>query len=538
MKKITDASIWTPLFIALAFIGGILCDNLLKRGSSLTETEKKFRNILNLIENEYVDEVNTDSLIESIIPDLFAALDPHSLYIPAEDLQAVNDELEGSFCGIGIQFTLNNDTITVVESLANGPSERVGIVAGDRIIAVDDENVAGVGITNEDVLSKLRGDNGTVVTLTIKRRNTKKPITFKVERAEIPYNTVDAAYIASPGIGYLNVNRFGKNTYDEFWQALNQLRKKGAEKYIIDLRGNTGGYMEMAVLMINEFMPKGTPIVYTAGRRSEDDSHILSDGEGSFQKSKVVVLIDEISASASEIFAGAIQDNDRGLILGRRSFGKGLVQRQIDLPDNSAIRLTVARYYTPSGRCIQKDYTDSEAYENDLIYRYNHGETLEADSIHFDPSLAHLTMHGRTVYGGGGIMPDIFIPNDTSGITKYYLRVNNAGLLHKFALEYVDNLRPQLEKAKTISELEQKLPTDFELLNQFVRFATRNGERAQWYYIDHSADLIVSQLKALIADNVLGRAAMLEVLNQTDPNVIKAIEILNSSKSNFPIHPE
>lgn len=535
MRRITNSSVWTPLAVAVTFIGGMICNNFLKTDSAISETEKKFRNVLNLIENEYVDEVDIDSILEATIPHLFETLDPHSLYIPAEDLQAVNDELDGSFSGIGIQFAIVSDTITVVESIAGGPSESVGIKAGDRIISVDGENVAGKGIGNEEVMTKLRGEKGSVVKLTIERTGSATPLQFDVVRGEIPVSSIDAAYIATPGTGYIRVNKFGRTTYDEFWQALNDLAHNGAENFIIDLRGNTGGLMEIAILMVNEFIPRGTPIVYTVGRHTSDDTHVLSDGNGSFQDSKIVVLIDEFSASSSEIFAGAIQDNDRGLIIGRRSFGKGLVQRQIDLTDNSAIRLTVARYYTPSGRCIQKDYSDSESYENDILERYNHGEAYEADSIKFNPDLAFTTMHGRTVYGGGGIMPDIFIPNDTVGVTNYYINVANAGLFQKFSLKFTDDNRSMLADATTIDELMKKLPSDNTLLQSFVNFCAQNGIVSRWFYINKSHDLIINRLKAFIARDILGFGAYVEISNQIDTAVAKAIEYINSDDSSFPL---
>ena len=535
MNRLTKGYIWIPLVAAMAFVGGILAGTLLHHQGGRSDGEKKLSNLLNLIGNEYVDVVDTDSLIEKSLPHLLSSLDPHSVYIPAQDLQMVNEELDGSFSGVGVHFTINNDTINVLEATSGGPAERVGIKAGDRIIAVNGENVAGTGITNEEVFKLLRGERGSNVKLTVKRNNTPAPIYFEVTRGDISVTSIDADYIVADSIGYIRVNKFGRTTYDEFFQALFALRDAGAKDYIVDLRGNTGGLLETSVLMANEFLPRGQKIVETKGRRAQENSTVISDGYGAFKDSRITVLIDETSTSSSEIFAGAIQDNDRGLIIGRRSFGKGLVQNQIDLPDGSAVRLTVARYYTPSGRCIQKDYSDAESYENDLIDRYSRGEVFEADSIKFDDTKQFVTMHGRKVYGGGGITPDIFVPNDTTGITKYYINVFNQGLLQKFALEYVDNNRPKLEEAFDVNELMSMLPGDLQLIQQFVKFTKEHGVNTQWSYINISAPLIVNQLKALIARDILGLSAYYEITNLMDTTVMSAIEQLRAGKADFPI---
>lgn len=535
MNRLSKGYIWIPLLAAIAFAGGILADSILRDRGGRSDGEKKLNNLLNLIGSEYVDIVNTDSLIEKSLPALLSNLDPHSVYIPAQDLQMVNDELDGSFSGVGVSFTINNDTINVLEAISGGPSERAGIKAGDRIIAVDGENVAGVGITNEQVFKKLRGERGSEVELTVKRNNAPDAIVFNVTRGDIPVTSIDAGYIVADSIGYIKVNKFGRTTYDEFFQTLFSLRDAGAKDYIVDLRGNTGGLLETSVLMANEFLQRGHKIVETKGRRKQENSVIVSDGYGAFKDSRITVLIDEISASSSEIFAGAIQDNDRGLIIGRRSFGKGLVQNQIDLPDGSAVRLTVARYYTPSGRCIQKDYSDAKSYENDLYERYNRGEAFDADSIKFDETKQFVTMHGRKVYGGGGITPDIFVPNDTIGITKYYINVFNQGLLQKFALQYVDNNRGQLEEAFDVNELTAMLPGDLQLIQQFAKYTKSHGIDTQWSYINNSAPLIVNQLKALIARDILGLSAYYEITNLMDTTVLSAIEQLRGGMADFPI---
>lgn len=536
MNNLKKASIWVPVTVALTFILGFLAGDILNRQSGPTRTQKKFQTILNLIRKDYVDEVNLDSLLENTLPSLLTNLDPHSAYIPAKDLQSVNEELDGSFCGIGVQFTLNNDTITVIEVISGGPAEKVGMMAGDRIVKVDGENVAGIGITQEQVLKQLRGERDTRVKLGVKRPNAKKTLTFEVTRGDIPVTSIDASYIVSPGIGYVKVNKFGRTTYDEFWQALNQLKNDGAQDFIIDLRGNTGGFMEIAFLMANEFLDNGQTIVTTKGRDFYSTKEVRADGTGNFKDSQLVVLLDEFSASSSEILAGALQDNDRALIIGRRSFGKGLIQHQSVLPDSSAIRLTVGRYYTPSGRCIQKDYSNSAQYGHDILDRYERGEMFSQDSIKIDKSLMYLTRNGRSVYGGGGIMPDIFVPNDTSGITSYYINVANAGLLHKFAFDYVDSHREELLKATNAEELMKRLPADDTLLRQFVNYAARNGVSARWYYINISHDLIVNQLKALIARDALGYTAYFTIVNTMDSNVKRAVNELLEGGAAFPIN--
>lgn len=538
MNNLKRASVWIPLIVAIAFIVGFLAGDIVNRQSGPTPTQKKFQTILNLIRKDYVDEVDLDSVLEKTLPSMLANLDPHSAYIPASELQAVNDDLDGSFCGVGIQFMINNDTISVIEVTSGGPSEKVGLLPGDRIVKVDGEDEAGVGITNEDVIKKLRGPRDTRVQLTVKRSNSKKLLSFDVTRGDIPVNTVDASYIVSPGIGYIKVNKFGRTTYDEFWEALTDLRSQEAQDFVIDLRGNTGGFMEIAFLMVNEFLEKGQPIVTTRGRDLYSSQEVHADGNGNFKDAQLVVLLDEFSASSSEIFAGALQDNDRALIVGRRSFGKGLIQRQSVLSDSSAVRLTIGRYYTPSGRCIQKDYSNGALYGHDIIDRYNRGEMFSLDSIKFDESLQFTTLNGRKVYGGGGILPDIFVPNDTSGITSYYINVANAGLLQKFAFDYVDTNREALKSKASAEELLKSLPSDDVLLRQFVNFAARNGVQARWYYINISHDLIVNQLKALIARDALGYNAYFEIVNRMDSNVLRAVSELLNGTAAFPIKPE
>ena len=485
-NRFKNTSVWVPLALAVALVGGMWIGKSFLNNSGKWDSKAKLETILGIIDSNYVDDIDPDSLLEASLPGLLSRLDPHSVYIPAKDLQGVNEELVGSFSGIGISFNLLNDTINVLEVISGGPSEKVGLLPGDRIVSINDTVVSGMGWSDVKVRSSLRGAKGA-------------------------------------------------STYSEFLNSMVALIAEGAEKFVIDLRGNGGGFMEPAVLMANEFLPSGSPIVSMKGKTTRDDSPTLSDGSGSFRDVELVVLIDEISASASEIFAGAIQDNDRGLVIGRRSFGKGLVQNQMELPDSSALRLTIARYYTPSGRCIQKTYAPGTDYDRDIINRYEHGEFYNADSIKLNKDLAFTTLHGRTVYGGGGIMPDVFVPNDTAGVTSYYINVLNAGLIQKYTFDYSDKNRQQLEAGKTVEEILRILPDDDMLLEDFVAYAKKNGVTPRWALINISRDLIVNSLKAMIARNVLGVSGYFEVVNETDPTVIKAVEEITTGNASFPI---
>lgn len=523
---------WLPVILAVTFLAGMWAgSSFFGSESPRNRAYNKLNEILHIVEGEYVDKIDVDSLLEQSIPDILAHLDPHSTYIPASDLQAVNDELGGSFSGIGVSFSLINDTITVLDVISGGPSEKVGLLPGDRIVSINDSSSTGKAWNNEKVMTNLRGKKGSKVKLGIKRTTAKDVLTFTVTRGDIPVTSIDAAYLANPTTGYIRVNKFGANTYSEFLQALVSLRAKGAKGFVIDLRENGGGFMEPAILMANEFLDEGRLIVSTRGRLMQNNSDTYADGTGGFKDAAVAVLIDEFSASASEIFAGAIQDNDRGMVVGRRSFGKGLVQNQTMLPDSSAIRLTVARYYTPSGRCIQKRYSDGDinAYNNDIVDRINHGELYSADSIKLDKSLIFKTVGGRSVYGGGGIMPDIFVANDTSGVTTYYLNVANAGLLNRFAFEYADRHRSELRDAKDVNELVGRLPDEDFLLQEFVNFAADNNIPARWYYINISRNLIVNQLRALIARDILNQSAYFEYINRSDIALKNAIEQLGKN---------
>lgn len=521
-----------PLLLSLGVVGGIFIGRYITH-RSLSDKEEKLRTVLRLIESEYVDAIDVDSLIEVQFPELLNSLDPHSAYIAASELQSVNDDLEGSFSGVGVSFQILNDTVNVIEVIPGGPAEKVGLLPGDRIIKADTASLTGKEITTDKVFKTLRGVKGSKVELEIMRYNSVKPLAFDVIRGDIPVNSVDCSYMLNDSIGYLRVTKFARNTYNEFFTALNDLKTNGAKKFVIDLRGNTGGFMDQAIYMANEFLPAGRMIVYTKGRRPENENMAISDGSGNFKDAEVTVLMNEYSASASEIFAGAIQDNDRGLVIGRRSFGKGLVQNQTELPDSSAIRLTVARYYTPSGRSIQKEYTRGKdgKYELDIVDRYTHGEFYNADSIKFDKSKIFSTSNGRTVYGGGGIMPDVFVPEDTTGYTSYYVSVVNNGLIQKFAYSVADKYRGMLDGVKSLDRLLKVLPRDNTLLENFVSFAVKNGIPARWYYINKSRTLLLEQIKAMIARDVLGYPAFIEMLNHSDPTVKRAVEALDKGES-------
>ena len=532
-----NSIIWYPLVISIAIVLGIVIGNYISTKKFTLDKDRKINAVLNLIQSEYVDSIDVKDLVEQAIPAIIGNLDPHSYYIPASDIRAENEKLDGSMSGIGVSFFMMNDTANVDQVIPNGPAEKVGMLAGDRIISVNGESIVGGTLTAEGIRSKIRGEKGTKVRIGVKRNTSKKTLTFTITRDDIPMNTIDVSYMLDDKTGYIKIAQFGKNTYDEFFAALSKLKKDGASRYIVDLRGNPGGYMEMAILMVNEFLEQGELIVYTKGRKEREDIQVWSDDQGSFHDAQVAVLIDEYSASASEIMAGALQDNDRGLVVGRRSFGKGLVQKQIYLPDSSAIRLTIARYYTPSHRCIQKDYTlgDEDDYSKELYDRYSHGELYSADSSKVDKSKIFRTANGRIVYGGGGIVPDIFVPNDTTGITTYYRAVANLGLLQQYVYTYVDINRDQLKNVKTVKQLMGMMPSDDALTYDFVCYARDNGVPMRWYYINLSRSLIARQLRALVIRDVLGSEEFYRYYNRTDNTVNAALKALNDGKGKFPI---
>ena len=539
--KHKEALVGIPLLVTLALVAGIWIGySFIPSDSRSGHPEAKVGEILDIISENYVDQVDLDSLIETTIPSMLENLDPHTAYIPAADLDEVNADLEGSFSGIGISFQVMNDTITVVEIISGGPSEKVGLMAGDRIVEVNDSTVAGTDITPDQVRALLRGAAGTQVKLGVMRNTSPDMLTYTVTRGDIPVTSIDASYMIEDRIGYIKVNKFGRNTYEEFYTEMLMLDRAGAKDIILDLRGNGGGFLDVAIRMANEFLNRDNLIVMTKGRDGELLFAAKSDGSGSFRNDRVVILIDEFSASASEIMAGAIQDNDRGIIIGRRSFGKGLVQQQINLADSSAMRVTTARYYTPSGRCIQKPWEKghNDRYATEIYERYLAGEAFSADSVKFDDSMLFSTTTGRSVYGGGGIMPDIFVPSDTTNYTQYLTSVVNAGLLHPFAFEYTDRNRGKLDAATNSDELLRILPPDQELLSQFVAYAASNGVPARWYYINLSRPLLVNQLKALIARDALGVAAYYEIVNHRDNMVRRALEAIRSGEAEWPVKPK
>ena len=532
-------NIWIVIGIIFTAIIGILAGNLIANKSNIQNLDRyagiftsgkssKVNELLSLIKNQYVDKVNMDSLTDEAMTDIVQKLDPHSVYIPAKDLENVDSELQGSFSGIGVQFNIQNDTVMVVSVISGGPSEKAGLMAGDRIVKVNDTVFVGKNVvSNEKVMRKLRGPKGTTVKLGIKRHGTKEILSYKITRGDVPVNSVTTYYIIEPGIGFIGLNsNFGQNTYNEFLHAIAELRAKGAKKYIIDLRENSGGLMEVAIQMINEFLPKGEMIVYFEGK-SYPRSEAKADGTGSCINNPMVVLIDEFSASASEIFAGAIQDNDRGLIIGRRSFGKGLVQTQIPFSDGSAVRLTVARYYTPSGRSIQKPYVKGkmEDYEMDILKRYERGEFDSKDSIHFSGKQKYKTLKGRTVYGGGGIMPDIFVPRDTSQFSPYFNKVINYGYIYQFAFQYTDKNRNALKNFKNWKDMDAYLSKQ-NLLPEFTAFVTSKGLPAIQHDLNVSKNLILNQIKAYIIRNMLGENNFFPMINKDDITVKKAVEAL------------
>lgn len=491
--------------------------------------QSKVDRLLQLMETAYVDELNIDSITDEAISDLVQKLDPHSSYIPKEDLEMVSSELAGSFSGIGVQFSIQQDTICIVAVIAGGPCEGVGVLAGDKIITVDDSLFVGKKINNEKVMKTLRGEKGTQVKLGVRRAGVTDLLYYTVTRGDIPVTSVDAKFIIdkkSKKIGFVRVNKFGESTYREFITALAELKSKGATSYIVDLRENSGGYMDQAIRMANEFLSRGELIVYAEGR-AYPRYEATADGSGRFKDVPLVVLIDDFSASASEIFAGAMQDNDRAQIIGRRSFGKGLVQQQIPFSDGSAVRLTVARYYTPSGRCIQKPYTlgDQTDYEKELLERFEHGEFYSADSVHFTDTTTYRTKKGRIVHGGGGIMPDIFIGRDTTLNTPWYNRCVNLAYTYQFAYKYTDEHRKQLSQYKDWQSMEGYLLKQ-NILREFVAFAESKGVEPNEAEIQKSKPLMVRLLNAYIVRNILGDEGFFPLFERDDEITKAAVEHL------------
>ena len=490
--------------------------------------QNKINEALDIINSNYVDTVDMSHLTEKAVEKIISELDPHSSYIPAVDVESANEDLESSFSGIGIQFNMNTDTVVVISIISGGPAEKAGLMPFDRIITADDSIIAGKNLGTTKTMKMLRGPKDSKVVLGIQRGNATELAKFEITRGDIPNYSVDVSYKVRDDIGYIKITKFARSTYSEFLTAIAKLKKEGVKGFIIDLRDNPGGYMESAIFMINEFLSKGQMIVYTQGRSySRTNTH--SNGKGSCQDAPVVVLINELSGSASEIFSGAIQDNDRGLIIGRRSYGKGLVQTKLDLSDKSELLLTIARYYTPSGRCIQKDYElgKSEEYSKDIYNRYEHGEFYYADSIKMNDSLEYKTINGRSVYGGGGIMPDIFIPGDTSGITSYFSNLINTGALYMFALDYSEKNHDRLDKFSNYKELHGYLK-QLPLLDELADFAVNKGVKKRPTLMNVSKKIIETQLHAYIIRNFFDNDGFYPIFYHDDATLNKAVEVIRN----------
>ena len=530
-----------PLIMALCIVVGMLIGNFYanhfsgNRLNIINSGSNRLTNLLHIIDDQYVDKVNIDSLVNNAIPLILSELDPHSVYISAKEAQATNDELKGSFTGIGVEFTIRQDTIHIQNVIKNGPAERAGLLAGDKVVSVDDKPFVGSIVTNQEAMHRLKGPKNTKVKVGVVRYGSKKVQTFTITRGEIPQKSIAATYMIDDSTGYIRIKNFGETTYPELLIALETLSQQGFKNLVIDLRDNTGGYLTSAIQIANEFLPKNKLIVYTQGHKSPKQEY-RSDGHGSYQKIPLIVLINEVSASSSEIFAGAMQDNDRATIIGRRSFGKGLVQQQIGFPDGSLIRLTIARYYTPSGRCIQKPYTtgDDKDYEQDLLTRYRHGEFFSQDSIkHTGP--AYHTGIGRVVYGGGGITPDIFVAEDTLDMTSYYKEASMSGLILQFAFTYTDDNRPKLNNFKEMMELADYLVKQ-NTVEKFVSYADKRGLKRRNLMIRKSHKLLERYINSRIIYNMLDEGAWNEYINLDDPTIAAALKVFKD-KAAFPKKP-
>ncbi len=532
-----------PLALALCVVIGILIGTFYanhfsgQRLSIINAGSNKLNTLLQLIDDQYVDTVHINDLVEGAMPQILSELDPHSVYISAKDVQMANDDLRGSFSGVGIEFTIRQDTLRVQNVIANGPSERAGVLAGDKIVSVDDQPLVGKTLTNEEAMHRLKGPKDTQVKLGIIRRGIKDLKYITVTRGEIPVKSINATYMLNDDTGYIRIKNFGENTYSEMLIALGILSQERFNNLVIDLRGNNGGLLAAAVKIANEFLPKNSLIVYTEGRKSAREEYV-SDGRGAYQHIPLVVLIDEGSASAAEILAGAIQDNDRGTIIGRRSFGKGLVQQPLSFTDGSMIRLTIARYYTPSGRCIQKPYSSGSdrSYEEDLVTRYQHGEYFSQDSIKHTGPAYYTLRERRTVYGGGGITPDIFVPEDTIGMTSYYKEAAMSGVILQFAYDYTDDNRTKLNTYKDMKSLAaylQKLNT----VEIFASYADSHGLKRRNLLIQKSHKLLERYINSRIIYNMMSEQAWTEYLNADDPVIIQTLRLFKEGKA-FPKNDE
>ena len=509
MKYLQRYALPVLIVVSIFFAGWVFGH---RNGRQLTEGQinfligshmnDKLTKVVSYIGSDYIEPISQDSLAELAIPAILEKLDPHSAYLPAREFKQVEEPLQGEFDGIGVVFNMATDTVIILNVIPSGPSQKAGILAGDRIIKVNDTLIAGQKISQTEVMKRLRGPRGTKVDLTLERKDISEPVVVTVTRDAIPLNSVEAAMMMTDKVGFIRLSQFARTSFREVKSAVDTLRKQGMTGLILDLRGNSGGFLDQAILIANEFLERGKLIVYTEDRHKQRIRQ-YSDGTGSATDIEIAMLIDESSASSSEILAGALQDNDRGTIIGRRSFGKGLVQSQIPFEDGSALRLTVAKYYTPTGRSIQKPYTagDEEGYHMDIVNRYNHNEFFSADSIHFADSLKFTTPKGKVVYGGGGIMPDIFIPLDTTNMSKYYLEVSGRNILYRYTIEYADAHRRELNAAKSLKDLEHMFNADKDMFNRFVSYAAKSGVKPNYKQIATSRKIMESQLRAYIARN-------------------------------------
>ena len=528
--------IWLTIAIAVtAFMAGLLIERYHLNTAPGTGDDPKVKAMLHLIAKEYVDTINPDLLMEKSIPLILRGLDPHTSYFDAQNSKITINKPDGVIPDIGIVFISINDTIYIECTVPDGPSDNAGLMPGDRIITVDGTPITNMNLNTGEVMKRMTGPDGSKLVLGVQRQGVEHPVNITVIRDRIRDHAIGTSYMLDKTTGYIKVTQFERNTYQEFVKALNQLRDEGAKRYMIDLRGNGGGYVDIAVLMANEFLSSGERIGSIHGRNKQSDRHYTSDGKGAFQNAEVAVLIDEYSASASEIFAGALQDNDRGLIVGRRSYGKGLVQKDFVLQDSSVLRLAVARYYTPSGRCIQKEYHGNNNYGLELIERYQRGEAYYNDSVKIDKSQRFSTRHGRTVYGGGGIVPDIFVARDLEGFTNYYIDVKNAGLLQRFTFSYCEKNRSSLNEMHDYKQFLRTTPIDNELIKEFASFAATQGIPPQWGAINRSRDVILTILKAQIARDIFGPVAYASIMNRTDKIVLSALKALNKHQAAVPI---
>jgi carboxyl-terminal processing protease len=532
MKTTNNSRVWVPIFMALCIVIGMVIGTLLSNRSGVHDGKylNKINALLSLIDEKYVDSVDQAQIVEDVLPQILGELDPHSVYFPAKDVVAANEEIEGSFSGVGIQFNIQDDTVRVVSVVANGPSENAGVQPGDKIVKINGKSFVGKTLTNDLVLKTLKGKKGTVVKVSVLRHNTSRLLTYTIVRGDIPLFSVDARYRIGREIGYIKMSNFGRNAHTEFIQAMLFLRQQKCTKFIIDLRGNTGGLMEPALEIANEFLPANRLILYTQGK-SYPREDVYSDGKGSFLNNPLVILTDEFSASSSEILTGAIQDNDRGFVVGRRTFGKGLVQNEIPFRDGSAVRLTIARFYIPSGRCIQKPYTKGSDtnYQNDIMNRYLKGEFDSMDSIKVNKHLKYKTAGGRTVYGGGGIIPDFFVPLDTSGMTSWYNKAASKGVIYGYAFAFTDANRDSLKLYNTANKLSAYLD-DQDLITPFIDYAAQRGVLGRPEFIKGSFPLVITQLKAYIARNMLGEDAFWKILQEDDVTLTKDVEVAIRTK--------